>query len=105
MNLNVPFESLRTIQLILNASGSFCNFRRMVRQHRLPSRKFSKRIITCGAGALLTRRPSFSIRRWSLGGGTGFAFGLVEAGTGVDGTALPFSAPGCESIQGHIKTT
>lgn len=28
---------------------------------------------TWGAGALFTRRPSCSMRRWSLGGGTGFA--------------------------------
>lgn len=26
---------------------------------------------SCGGGALLTRRPSLSTRRWSLGGGTG----------------------------------
>jgi hypothetical protein len=37
---------------------------------------------TWGAGARFTRRPSFSMRRWSLGGGTGF-------------TATPLT-PGCE---------
>jgi hypothetical protein len=28
---------------------------------------------SCGGGALFTSRPSFSIRRWSRGGGTGLA--------------------------------
>lgn len=31
-----------------------------------------KRAGTCGAGALFTKRPSFSILRWSRGGGAGF---------------------------------
>lgn len=31
---------------------------------------------SCGAGAQLMRRPSFSMRRWSRGGGTGFELPL-----------------------------
>lgn len=31
-----------------------------------------RRAGTCGAGALFTKRPSFSILRWSRGGGAGF---------------------------------
>lgn len=41
-----------------------------------------------GAGALFTSLPSFSILRWSLGGGTGLEFG-VSAGMAT----LPLRPP------------
>lgn len=54
----------------------------------------------CGAGALFTNRPSFSILRWSRGGGAGLTGVVTNGGSELGG--LPVA--GAVAVSGANTT-